>query len=393
MILMQTSYSLLASENPHALLFLAIGIGFVVALIAVGSIVSRSRTPRTPEEQAKYSRFVFRRTAKAMGLPNPHADMLQYLVKACKVKQPFLVFTSPGLLDDVLKKGIYSIENSRDLPEEEKERRKSILFQIKQILESNARRGSGLHSTQSLRPGQSLTITPEGGGNFPSKVVSNMKDFLTVAAPTAGAHEEARWMRGTKLSVYLWRENDAGYSFPSKVLGYDTVKGIPCVLIQHGKALRRAQRRRNRRKPIMRACFYYPIQIMEMGVGHKAEKKAVVENHLRSLGTVVDLSAGGCAIQAMSPFEPGRLIMIEFDIDRQAPIRAFGKVKKIGRQSGKGGIMHVMFTRVTRQFLNRIFAFVYDFAKPTTAIAPAEQTPPSIRSLPSWPGMPRKRRP
>jgi c-di-GMP-binding flagellar brake protein YcgR len=174
-------------------------------------------------------------------------------------------------------------------------------------------------------------------------------------------------MRGTKLSVYFWRENDAGYSFPSKVLGYDTVKGVACVLIQHGKALRREQRRRARRKPIMRACFYYPIRITEVGHGRNVEKKATVELQLRALGTVVDLSAGGCAIQAMSPFEPGALVMIEFDIDKKAPIRSFGKVKRVRRLKGRGGIMHVMFTRVTRQYLNRIRSFVYDFhrAAPT----------------------------
>ena len=71
------------------------------------------------------------------------------------------------------------------------------------------------------------------GGHFSSKIVSNMRDFLTVSAPSTEAQGGTRWMRGTKLSVYFWRDNDAGYSFVSKVLGYDTVKGISCVLIQH----------------------------------------------------------------------------------------------------------------------------------------------------------------
>jgi c-di-GMP-binding flagellar brake protein YcgR len=367
MILLQNNFQIIRGANTpsNIYLYLGIGLGVVVVLIVIGSIMNRRRGPRSPQEQAQYSRFVFGRTAKAMGLPGVHADTLQTLVNACKVKQPFLVFSNTGLLDDVLRKGIYSIDNTRAYNEEEKERRKAILYEIKQILESNSHKATSLKSTQYLRPGQALTITPETGGHFASKIVSNMRDFLTVSAPSNAAEGGTRWMRGTKLSVYFWRENDAGYSFPSKVLGYDTVKGVPCVLIQHGKALRREQRRRARRKPIMRACFYYPIRITESGFGRKTEKKATVELQLRGLGTVVDLSAGGCAIQAMSPFEPGELIMIEFDIDKKAPIRAFGKVKRVRRLKGRGGIMHVMFTRVTRQYLNRIRSFVYDFTRTT----------------------------
>jgi len=116
----------------------------------------------------------------------------------------------------------------------------------------------------------------------------------------------------------------------------------------------------------MRPCFYYPIRISETGQGRKAERKAVVEQNMRTLGTVVDLSGGGCALQTLNPFDKGKLVMIEFDIDKKAAIRAFGKVMHIHRQRGRGGVMHVMFTRVTRQYLNRISEFVYDFSRPTT---------------------------
>jgi c-di-GMP-binding flagellar brake protein YcgR len=390
MILLQTSpgYSLLAPENPRGILYFGIGIGVLVVVLIIGSLINRTRVPRGPEAQARYSSFVFRRTARSMGLSSIQADILLNLVQMCKVKQPFLIFTSSGLLDDVLKKGLYSIENSKSFSDEEKERRKAVLFDIKQVLESNTRKGISLKTTHFLRPGQTLTVTPETGGHYPSKLVSNMQDFLSVLAPTDTASAGTRWQRGTKLSVYFWRDADAGYSFISKVLGYDTVKGYPCMLIQHGKALRREQRRRNKRRPIMRACFFYPIRIAETGYGRKAEKKAIVENHLRSLGTVVDLSAGGCAVQALAPFEPGSLVMIEFDIDRKAPIRAFGKVKRVRRLAGRGGIMHVMFTRVTRQYLNRIRAFVYDFTRPPgtgqstdtsqTRIRPPSNPPPRL---------------
>ena len=368
MILLQAGGDILRATGGDTRLTLWFGLGIagVVVLILLAVLINRRARPRSAEEVQQYSRAMFRRAGKAMGLSGPHIDMLENLVRVCKVRQPFLVFSSAGLLDDTLKKGLYSLDNARDVTPEEKENRKALIFQIKGIIERGARKGADLRSTTFLRPGQQLSITPEGGAPFASRVISNMKDFLTVSTPALPAGADTRWMRGTKLAVYLWRENDAGYSFPSKVLGYDTVKGIASVLIQHSKTLRKEQRRRNRRRELLRPCFYYPIRIEESGQGRKAERKAVVEQNMRTLGTVVDLSAGGCAIQALSPFEKGKLVMIEFDIDKKAPIRAFGKVMHASRKKGRGGVMHVMFTRVTRQYLNRISEFVYDFSRPAT---------------------------
>jgi len=367
-------------SDPNMFLYFALGFAGIVALLLVASLISRRRSPRTEGELQRYNSAVFRRTAKSLGLPEPHAAMLENMVRLCKVKQPFLVFSSASLLDDTLKKGLYSIESTRELSAEEKEKRRGIIFQIKQIIESNARKGAVLNSTTFLRPGQSLSVTPEDAAPFSSRVISNMKDFLTVSAPAAPAGGATRWMRGTKLAVYLWRDNDAGYSFVSKILGYDTVKGVSSILIQHSKTLRREQRRRSRRRELMRACFYYPIRITESDAGRKGDRKAVVETNLRTLGTVVDLSAGGCAIQSLNPFDKGKLVMIEFDIDRQAPVRTFGKVMHVQRQKARGGVMHVKFTRVTQQHLNRISEFVYDFARPTTLGQVRQQMDRSISS-------------
>jgi c-di-GMP-binding flagellar brake protein YcgR len=319
MILLQTGgYGAnlgMANISASTFLYVGLAVGGMAVIILIGTILGRRARPSATQTADRISSAVFRREAKRVGLTGSSIDVLENLVKMCKVKQPLLVFSSASLLDDTLKKGLYSLDNSRELSDEEKENRRGTIFYIKQMVERNARKGAVLRSTALLRPGQLLTITPEGSAAYSSKVISNMKDFLTVSAPAQPAGTDTRWMRGTPLAVYLWRDNDAGYSFVSKVLGYDTVKGIPSVLIQHSKTLRREQRRRNRRREIMRQCFYYPIRIVETGQGRKAERKASVEQAMRTLGIVVDLSAGGCAIQTMNPFDRGKLAMVEFDID------------------------------------------------------------------------------
>ena len=347
------------ADGGATVLWFGVVIGAIALLVLVGALVNRARRGRTPEEMQRYSRHLFRRTAKSLGLTPPQIDTLERLVATVKVRQPFLVFSSPALLDDVLRRGLYSIDANRDASEEQREAQKAVVFGIKQAIERNARRGTVLRSTHLVKPGQVLAVGPEGGGKFQSRVVSNMRDFLTILAPAA---DGGRWPRGTAVDIYFWREGDAGYTFHSKVLGYDNVKGVGCVLVQHSKTLRKEQRRSAKRKELMRACFYYPVRLAEEG----GQRRAVIEHTLRALGTVVDLSTGGCAVQTQSPFEPGRLVMIEFDIERKTPIRAFGKVKGVRRTGPRGGVMHVMYTRVTRQYLNRICEFVYDFSKPRT---------------------------
>jgi c-di-GMP-binding flagellar brake protein YcgR len=347
------------TDGGRTALWFGVVVVGIALLVLVGTLVNRARRGRTPEEMQRYSRHLFRRTAKSLGLTPPQCDALERLVAVVKVRQPFLVFSSPALLDDVLRRGLYSIDANRDVSEEEREARKAVIFGIKQAIERNARRGTVLRSTHLVKPGQVLAVGPEGAPKFQSRVVSNMRDFLTILAPAA---DGGRWPRGTIVDIYFWREGDAGYTFRSKVLGYDNVKGVGCVLVQHSKTLRKQQRRGAKRKELMRACFYYPVRLSEEG----GQRRAVIEHGLRALGTVVDLSTGGCAVQTQSPFEPGRLIMVEFDIERKTPIRAFGKVRGVRRTGPRGGVMHVMYTRVTRQYLNRICEFVYDFSKPRT---------------------------
>jgi hypothetical protein len=103
------------APNPHLYLWLVLAVIGVIALIVVGMLISRRSRPQTAADVQQYSSAIFRRAGKAMGLTPAHLDVLENLVRMCKVKQPLLVYSSAGLLDDTLKKGLYSLDNARDL--------------------------------------------------------------------------------------------------------------------------------------------------------------------------------------------------------------------------------------------------------------------------------------
>jgi c-di-GMP-binding flagellar brake protein YcgR len=180
---------------------------------------------------------------------------------------------------------------------------------------------------------------------------------------------QIRWPRGTRVKVNFWRESDAGYAFESKVLGYDKVKGNQCVLVHHARTLKREQQRKYRRSPIHRPCFFFPVLIVDSGTGRRAGKKAVVQTIRRYLGNLIDISAGGCSINSIYPLKPGNLCKIEFELARRQRITVFGKVKRVRKTGFRGGVMHIMFTKLSSHYLNQIYLYVYDFSPPRTPIA------------------------
>jgi c-di-GMP-binding flagellar brake protein YcgR len=376
--LLQTQYQFLTPANSRTIWLFAVILGLFLLFLIVGNAVRARRSRHLdPDQRRKYNRYVFRKMGKDIGLDKPHIEMLEYLVRVCKVKQPFLVFSNAGLLDDILKKGIYSLEQDRKLSAEARQARLSTIYQTKQLIERNSKRGVGIKSTNLLKSGQVLVIRPESGGQFPAKIVSNMRDMLACSVPREQASHPQRLKKGARVRVDFWRESDAGYSFTSKVLGYDNIKGIVSLLLQHAKTVRSEQQRKFRRRTLHRPCFFYPVEIMQQGTGRRSAKKAVVQVRQRLLGNLLDISAGGCSITSLSPLKSGQLLKMEFELDGSKRISVFGKVKRSRPQHHRGGIMHVMFTRLSSQYLNQIYSYVYDYAPP--ARSPLKYTPAQRR--------------
>ena len=203
MILLQAGGDIFRSANPSTSMLYYFGfalLGRRVSLILIGAMLSRRRRPRTDAEIQQYSSGVFRRAAKAMGLPAaahrhagepragvqgeaPLAGLFQRRAPGRHAEEgPAL----PGERAGAVRGGAGEPQGDH-LPDQADHRAQ------------RAQGGAPPTPPTFLRPGQVLAVTPEGGGAFSSRVVSNMKDFLTVSVPTQPAGADTRWMRGTKL--------------------------------------------------------------------------------------------------------------------------------------------------------------------------------------------------
>ena len=126
-------------------------------------------------------------------------------------------------------------------------------------------------------------------------------------------------------------------------------------------------RRRYRRRPVTRSCMVTPV-IVAAGRHVPGTPPSVPELALdrRTMGTIMDLSAGGCAVHSLAPFTANNVARLDFDLGPNASVDAIARVRHVRPQSPAGAIIHLQFTRLSREHLNQIHRYVYGHERLST---------------------------
>lgn len=312
-------------------------------------------------DNRKYNRRIFRKTALSSGLTKKQIALLEDLIRTYHVTKPFALLSNTSVLNNTLGKAVRDADHLQGT-NLQRESRKLQLYRIKQRIERVAGKFGRINNTKDFRLNDKITFELENGFRYNSVVTANLKEFFCGQIPTDKHGDEIRWKKGTKIKVYLWGTGGAEFSFMSKTLGYNSVKGFSSILLSHSQKITHSHQRKFRRKALNRPCYYFPIRIVESGFGRKMTKEAVILKNQGHLGTILDVSAGGCSINSNSPLRRGELLKIEFETTRGSSVVCFGKVINMRLTGRRRGIMHIMFTKATGINLNRINAYVYDFA-------------------------------
>ena len=368
--LLQQKYlpSIQSSSGTENWITLVVIIGVILLVIIASRFSGSGRSSGSSgsgfggqsSKPKKFNRRTFIRKSMARGLSKVQASTLANLVVKYRMKNPYMVFTHGNQLDALLRKSISEIE-TQVASDQVKEAQKVTIFRIKQALERTTNRTKSFSSTTSIPSGQSIAISPDSGGRFQTRINTNLRNYLSAEIPVNQSGSQVRWKKWTPVKVFFWKRNGQGFQFDSKVTGYSVIRGLPCVLLQHSSKVKQAQQRKYRRKEISRPAYFFPVKIVPVGVGKKAKKRAIVESDRGALGTLVDVSAGGCAIKSSKPVPKSGLIKLQFETGEGHSIWCFGKVINLRKAPPMGGIMHIVFTKVTYKNLNSINSFVYDY--------------------------------
>lgn len=365
-ILQEAIMTLKKQSNASIIIGIIVFFVFLILLIisgrSSGSGSSSGSRSTSSGRSGKYNKRPFRKRAVAMGLNKPEIRTLEYLIKTYSIKDPYNLLKNSKTLNSTLKKALTRLQDDIT-PQNIKEGQKLLLYRIKQKIERNSEKKQIMTGTKQLNPGQKLHLSTPGGTRYESQVSSNLKDYLGAKIPRDDHGNQIRWKKWTKIQVFFWKSNGQGYSFSSKVSGYNNIRGVPSLFLQHSKSIQQAQQRKYRRKVMGRPAYFYPIRIITTGTGRNQKKKAVVDTSSGILGTIIEISAGGCSMRASYPLGVGELLKIEFEANDGEKITAFAKNKSIKRIKPMGAVMHLMFTKVSQKNINSINSFIYDLSE------------------------------
>ena len=123
-------------------------------------------------------------------------------------------------------------------------------------------------------------------------------------------------------------------------------------------------RRRHVRRPVERACIVTPFVAAPGHLPGAPPRVPAPAPERRTIATILDVSTGGCALWRLAPLQVDSLARIEFDLDADTGIVATGRVRHVRPQRPAGMVVHLQFTRLSRERRNRIHRFVYGHDRP-----------------------------
>ncbi|ADN01720.1 PilZ domain-containing protein [Spirochaeta thermophila] len=366
MPLLRYEFQFFTETDPTTnLIMILVLIGAVLLTVVVGKLTSQ-RSGGGARSLSGLGTFSFRRSARKIGLTRHYIRLLEGLVKKYRVSNPERVLHNSPVLDNILRREMAEIEESR-LPDAEKDLRKHHLFLIKQVIEANSPRRGTLGSTRHLKPGEEVKLyLPHSRRLYLSEVAENTPTYLGIRAPLDEQGKLVKLPPGSRVHLSFVRYGTQLFSAPATVRHVSTRSSIPILYIDHLSRVPQVLKRRHKRIEFNAPTYFYKVQIVE-GTGRRRE--AVVNTGQRYNGTIIDLSAGGCGVRTYYPLPPGSLLRLDFRTDLGEPISAYGKVRGVTTERGKGTIMHVMFTSMSRHHLNELREIIYDM-RPGLSISP-----------------------
>jgi len=288
---------------------------FIVIAILIFAFYWLSRKKK--EGGGNWVRFIS--MGKEAGFSFKEVEMLRQLTVQCNIEDPCSIFSSQEQLDQCIRAMVRNIRMSGESEEQGIQDFLSRLYDFRKKTESDSHStGSGISNSRQMATGQVLKILVTGGGIYKSQIVKNSSQFMTITRPVSQRNAAPVSWQGTKISVYFWREDDAGYVFDSEVLNEVISSGIPSLKIAHSDSLFRTQKRRSTRIKMNKQAFLYLVK--DNAPSYKLE----IDPGLRCF--VEDLSDTGCAVIVAGKTESGLRVKVQFALDN-IPICISGVVR------------------------------------------------------------------
>ena len=227
----------------------------LVIVIIVSGVVILVFSRQNNEKKNSWVQFFAK--GKDAGFSFKEIELLRRLAVKSALPEPTALFWSQNQLDMCIRNMVRSTRLAGGGDDATHDFLSKLYDYRKKIEMEKPKIKNGINSSRKVDEGQVLRILVPGQGVFPSKVVKNIGQYLIIARPTSPKLPTSFTWTCLKISVYFWRDDDAGYVFDTDVQDEVFSKGTASLKIGHGENLLRTQKRRSIRIKTHKPAFLY----------------------------------------------------------------------------------------------------------------------------------------
>ena len=321
----------------------------LVILIIISAVVVLVLTV-TNKEKSGWIQFYAK--GKDAGFSFKEVELLRRLAVKSNLEEPASLFWSQSQLDVCIRSLVRSMHLSGGVDDQANQDFLSRLYDFRKKIEMEKPRvKNGISNSRQISEGQNLRILVSGSGVFKSQIVKNTSQSLAISRPTSAKLPGTFSWQGLKISVYFWREDDAGYVFDSEVLDEVFSKGIASLKIAHTDSLFRTQKRKSIRVKLHKSAFLYLL------ASEEDLNKIEVNPGLKCF--LEDLSDTGCAVTIGGKAVAGLRIKVQFALNN-TPIVMSGTVRSVEYKDDMNrSLLHVEADPLPIEIRNQILGEVF----------------------------------
>jgi len=274
-----------------------------------------------------------------------------------RLEKPQSIFWSTRQLDRCLKPAIQKINADDGMEPVEKAAIIHKLLQLRKKAELNLPKyKKRIRDTTALLPRQRLAVREQTYGSFVSWIVEINRKYLVVTMPSGQKGWQSLNWSGKKLEIYFWRQDDAGYTFETKVVEQITHDEYPLLYLTHSNNLRRMQKRKSVRVETNFPARFNPVSYSKVG----GVNKAFVSKRVYA-AKIIDLSETGCCMLAGTTLKKNDRLKIDFHITKEKRIIALGLIVSASKTGDERVRQyHIMFLKISPVSTNNILLYVYN---------------------------------
>ena len=271
---------------------------------------------------------------KEAGFTMKDLEQIKRLVASCNIRDPVSIFKSQSQFEIVIRSIVNTLRLSGEAHDPQMQLFLSKLFDYFHKIEMQvADNSSRISDSRQIGEGQVLRVLVAGTGVYKSEVIKNFSNYFTISRPVNSKASASIQWHGLKVSIYFWREEDAGYVFDSFIIDEVFSKGISSLKVEHNDKLFRTQKRKSLRIKFRKTAFLYLVDDAENP--HKLEKVAGLRCMLD------DISDTGCAFRINGQAVAGLRLKVQFSLDR-IPTCMPGTVRSVDyKQESNTSLVHM----------------------------------------------------